>query len=659
VPTPPHRPFVVAVAIVGLATLAGAAVTGAATVLESGDALLFLLGVSILIAELFPVEMPDEDGEVSFSTTFAFAILLTDGIAAVVLVHAIALAVAETIRRRPFERLVFNVSQYAICWTVAGGLLALVAGDLPDHNGLQYLEDVSTVPALVISAAAFLLLNLALASTPPALARGVAPLAAMRADLRFHSWSTVVLIVLVPVILVAADYNLWLFPLLGVPLVAIQLGSRQAVINEHRARHDPLTGLPNRIHLTRALREALDRAGGDGIGVLILGLARFREVNETLGHRRGDVVLCEAGRRLDALARPGDVVARLGGDEFALVLNPVGGAGEAAVLADAAIAALERPFSIGGVELDIGARVGIACYPEHGGSVDALLRHADVALDKAKGGREAKVVYRHDFDEHGLERLALLSDLRRAIDEGGLQLRFQPQVELATGRLRGVEALVRWQHPERGLLSPRDFIGPAEHTGVIHPLTMWVLNEALDQADRWLAAGLDLTVAVNLSARTITGDLPRAIAAQLEGRRSAGSLELEITETIDVADADEALAVLHELTGLGIRLSVDDFGTGFASLAYLKRLPVSAIKIDRSFVTEMDHDDSDRAIVRSTIDLARHLGMLVIAEGVETTTALEELRELGCHLAQGYVISPPLTAEALDRWRAAQGVPSP
>src|SRR4051812_41092426 len=191
--------------------------------------------------------MPDEDGEVSFSTTFAFAILLTDGIAAVVLVHAIALAIAETVRRRPFERLVFNVSQYAICWTVAGALLFLLAGDLPDENGLQYIQ-LEYVPALLVSGAAFLLLNLALASTPPALARGVSPLSAMRADLRFHSWSTVVLIVLVPVILAAADYSLWLFPLLGVPLVAIQLGSRQAVINEHRARRDSLTGLPNRVH---------------------------------------------------------------------------------------------------------------------------------------------------------------------------------------------------------------------------------------------------------------------------------------------------------------------------------------------------------------------------------------------------------------------------
>jgi diguanylate cyclase (GGDEF)-like protein len=408
------------------------------------------------------------------------------------------------------------------------------------------------------------------------------------------------------------------------------------------------------------LRDAIRRVDDDGagIGVLILGLDRFREVNETLGHRRGDVVLEEAARRLAALARPGDMVARLGGDEFALVLNPVAGVGECAVLADAAIAAFKAPIWISGVELDIGAHVGIACSPEHGRSVETLLRHADVALDKAKGSHELKVVYRDDFDDTGLEQLALLGELRRAIDDGELRLHFQPQIELATGRLRGVEALVRWQHPERGLLAPGVFIGAAERTGVIRPLTTWVLVAALDQADRWRAAGVDLTVAVNLSARSITPELPAELAALLKGRSSAGALELEITETMDVADADETLAVLEEIRGLGIRLAVDDFGTGFASLAHLKRLPVSAIKIDRSFVTEMDHDESDRAIVRSTVDLARHLGLLVIAEGVETASARDELRDLGCHLAQGYVISRPLTADALDRWRAAQGVPS-
>jgi diguanylate cyclase (GGDEF)-like protein len=652
---PPHRPFVAAVSVTGLCLLAVIAVTRAAGVLGHADALFALLALAILIAELFPVDLPD-GGQVSFSTTFAFAILLTDGMVAVVLVHALALALADALRRRPVERLVFNVAQYAISWAVAGGLLVALTGDLPDREGLQYI-DARWIPALVASAAAFLLLNTALASAPPALTHGINPFTAMRADFGFHAWSTAVLVALVPVILAASEYDLWLFPLLGVPLVAIQLGSRQAVINEQQARTDALTGLPNRVRLTRSLREALRRAdhGGGRVGVLIVGLDRFKELNETLGHRRGDLVLQEAGRRLAALARPGEVVARLGGDEFALVLDPVDGPEGCVRVAEEAIARLREPVEVRGVALDIGASVGIACFPDHGRSVDALLRHADVALEKAKTSRRDWVVYQHDFDEHSLARLAILAELRRGIDRGELLLHFQPQIELATGKLRGVEALVRWRHPERGLLAPREFIELAEHTGLIRPLTLWVVEAALKQADGWRAAGLDLPVAVNLSVRSITQELPADLSGILSRREREASLELEITETVGMEDADEALAVLRELTRLGIRLSVDDYGTGFSSLAYLKRLPVSALKIDRSFVTEMDYDESDHAIVRSTIDLARHLGMEVVAEGVETEQALEELRRLGCHLAQGFLISPPLPAEALEAWLANGG----
>jgi EAL domain-containing protein (putative c-di-GMP-specific phosphodiesterase class I) len=307
---------------------------------------------------------------------------------------------------------------------------------------------------------------------------------------------------------------------------------------------------------------------------------------------------------------------------------------------------------IRGVERDVAATAGIACHPEHGTTFDALLRHADVALGRAKASHRPALVYSEAFDEHGVERLTLVAELGRAIDAGELELVFQPQVELATGRLRAVEALVRWPHPERGELSPEAFIEPAEHTGVIRRLTLWVIQSALAQADRWRADGLDLRVAVNLSVRSITPALPRELAIILDGR--PGGLELEITETVGMEDAEGSLAVLEQLRALGIRLSVDDFGTGFSSLAYLKQLPVSAIKIDRSFVMEMDHDSSDRAIVRSTVDLARHLGMEVVAEGVESEASLAELRALGCHLAQGYAISPPLGADALATW-AAQG----
>jgi diguanylate cyclase (GGDEF)-like protein len=657
VPHPPHRPFVAAVSIVGLTVLAVFAVLDGAEVAENADGLFWLLALAILVAELFPVEIPDGDGEVSFSTTFAFALLLTDGVAAVVIVHALALALADGVRRRPLERLVFNVAQYAICWAVAGGLLVLLTGNLPDDNGLQYLE-LRWVPSLVTCAVAFLVLNTALASTPPALSRGVSPLDSMRGDLGLNAWWTVVLVALVPVILVASDYSLWLLPLLGIPLVAIQLGSRQAVINEHEARHDRVTGLPNREHLAHALDHALQRAARQGtqIGVLMVGLSRFKELNDTLGHRRGDLVLIEVAHRLAALARPTDVVARLGGDEFALVLSPAGGERACVEMAEAAIAALRAPVMVRGVALEVGASAGIAYTPDHGKSFDALLRHADVAMDKAKASHLDWVVYDRDFDDRGVERLALVADLARAIDAGELALVYQPQVELTTGLMRGVEALVRWHHPERGVLSPEEFIEPAEHTGVIRPLTMWVVQSALSQADRWRADGLDIPVAINLSVRSITPELPSDLAIALDGH--SGRLELEITETVGMEDADAALRVLEQLTGLGIRLSVDDFGTGFSSLAYLKRLPVSAIKIDRSFVIEMDHDASDRAIVRSTVDLAHHLGMEVVAEGVESGEALDELRELGCHLAQGYAISPPLPPEELRAWANGRGVAS-
>ena len=647
--TTSHRPFVAAVSLTGLVLLAAFAVTGGAEVLDQADGLLLLLAAAILVAELFPVEIPDGDGEVSFSTTFAFALLLTDGVAAVVIVHALALALAEAVRRRPFERLVFNVAQYAICWALAGGLLVLLTGDLPDENGLQYLE-LEYLPALVGTAVVFLACNTALASTPPALSRGISPWLMIRGDLLMNAWWTVVLVALVPGILVAADYSLWLLPLIGLPLVAIQLGSRQAVINEHEARHDRVTGLSNREDVARVLERALHRAARQGgqVGVLMIGLERFKEINETLGHRRGDLVLVEVARRLSAVAGERDVAARLGGDEFALILGRVSGVEGCVAAADRVLQALSAPVMIRGVELDVAAVAGIACQPDHGTTFDALLRHADVALGRAKASRRPALVYTEAFDEHGVERLTLVAELGRAIDASELELVFQPQVELATGRLAAVEALVRWPHPERGELSPEAFIEAAEHTGVIRPLTLWVIQSALAQADRWRAAGLDLRVAVNLSVRSITAELPRELAIILEGRQ--GQLELEITETVGMIDAEGSLAVLEQLTALGIRLSVDDFGTGFSSLAYLKQLPVSAIKIDRSFVMEMDRDSSDRAIVRSTVDLARHLGMEVVAEGVESDASLAELRALGCHLAQGFAISPPLGAEALAAW---------
>jgi EAL domain-containing protein (putative c-di-GMP-specific phosphodiesterase class I) len=306
-----------------------------------------------------------------------------------------------------------------------------------------------------------------------------------------------------------------------------------------------------------------------------------------------------------------------------------------------------------GVDLDVRASVGIAACPTHALDVDELLSCADMAMYHAKETRSGWAVYEEALNQHTPERLALVADLRRGIDRGELVLHYQPKIELATGRTHGVEALVRWRHPERGLMPPADFVGLSEHTGLVRPLTRWVVREALSQAGRWRAQGLELKVAVNLSIRALSRDLPTAIAALLDECGAPGEwLELEITETTMMADPVEALAVLEALAAQGIRLSVDDFGTGYSSLGYLKRLPVQEIKIDRTFVIEMDRSPSDRAIVHSTIDLARHLGLEVVAEGVENSSVLTELRRLGCAYAQGFAISRPLEADAVPAWVA-------
>ena len=621
--------------------------------IEQADGLVVLLAVAILVAELFPVEIPDGDGEVSFSTTFAFALLLTDGVAAVVLVHALALAIADLVRRRPLERLVFNVAQYAICWAVAGGLLVALTGDLPDENGLQYLE-LRYVPALVATAAVFLAINTVLASTPPALQRGTSPLRMVRSDLLLNTWWTVVLVALVPGILVASDYSLWLLPLIGIPLVAIQLGSRQAVINEHEARHDRVTGLSNREDVARVLEHALHRAGRQDaqVGVLMVGLSRFKEINETLGHRRGDLVLIEVARRLTGIARPSDVAARLGGDEFAVILTPVDGVAGCIAAAERALDALRAPVMIRGVALDLEAHAGIACHPEHGDTYDALLRHADVALEQAKASHREALVYSSEFDEHGVERLTLVSDLsqrdRRRRARARLPAAGRARDGAAAGG-RGAGALVA-SRARRALAGG---VHRARRADRRDPVADAVGGGDGAQPGRALARGRarrprrGQPVAALDHARAAAR--PRADPGRPHARRWSSRSPRRSAWWTPTARS----RVLEELTALGIRLSVDDFGTGFSSLAYLKQLPVSAIKIDRSFVMEMDHEASDRAIVHSTVDLARHLGMEVVAEGVESQEALEELRALGCHLAQGYAISPPLGADALAAWAEA------
>ena len=430
---------------------------------------------------------------------------------------------------------------------------------------------------------------------------------------------------------------------------------RQAALNEHQALHDALTGLPNRVLFHDRVQQAIsatDRDGGE-FAVVVMDLDRFKEINDTLGHGSGDRLLVEVGRRLQKTVRDVDSVARLGGDEFALLLRGAEGPAVAKVAARIR-KALGRPFALDGLPLQIEASIGVALYPTHASNVGGLIQRADVAMYMAKTMNLGYVIYDPAQDTNDPLRLTLVSELRRAIDEHELILHYQPKIELPSGRVGGVEALVRWEHPQRGLVHPSEFIETAQETSLIKPFTLYVIDQALRESSLWAQQGHELAIAVNVSTRNlIDASFPDDIARLLDRWAvSPELLELEITETAIVADPFRMKAVLDRLDGLGVRLSVDDFGTGYTSLGYLKRLPINELKIDRSFVTSMTSSEEDAVIVRSTIDLGRNLGLRVVAEGVEDAEVWERLAALGCDAAQGYFMSRPVAADELASWLA-------
>jgi diguanylate cyclase (GGDEF)-like protein len=451
----------------------------------------------------------------------------------------------------------------------------------------------------------------------------------------------------------------------------MQLGSRRLFIGTfrdiserkaqteaitHQALHDALTGLPNRAHFSDRLRQRLTASvsSGAGFAVLLLDLDRFKEVNDTLGHESGDTLLEEVAARLMSVTREGDVVARLGGDEFAVLAGDAGTAEAAIEAAKRVLRAFDNPVVLEETAVQVEASIGVALFPEHGVDPDVLLRHADIAMYLAKRSKSGCSLYSAALDEHSAIRLALMAELRTGIQNGELRLVYQPKVELATGRLTGVEALVRWQHPRHGLLSPDRFIPLAEDSGLIQMLTGWVLEEAQRQLRHWHDDGLDIGVAVNLSARNLHQPELLKTVAEMAQRWDvpAGKLTLEITET--VAMSPSAHNVLRELKAMGMRLSIDDFGTGYSSLAYLRSLPIAEIKIDRSFVAELATREDDAAIVRSTIDLGHNLDLEVVAEGVADQAGFDLLFQYGCDYVQGNFVSVPLTADQVSTWQAAE-----
>ncbi|HHJ17154.1 MAG TPA: EAL domain-containing protein [Gammaproteobacteria bacterium] len=421
----------------------------------------------------------------------------------------------------------------------------------------------------------------------------------------------------------------------------------------HQALHDTLTSLPNRVLLIDRLEQSVAQAHRikGQFALMVIDINRFKHINDTLGHCVGDRIIQMLASRLHAVLRDTDTISRLGGDEFAMLL-PLTSESQARHVARKIVLALKRTIEIENHSLVVEGSIGIATYPVHGTSAEEILRHADVAMYQAKNAGELIAFYDPEQDPNSVRSLALENDLRDAIQNNTLELHFQPKVELRRKCVVSVEALVRWTHPELGAIAPVELIPMAERTGLIRPLTRWVLMAALRQSAYWSTLGIDVPIAVNLSIWDIQDPqfVDHVRTELLKWNRAPENIEFEITESVMMADPNRAIMAVKRLDGMGIRMSVDDFGTGFSSLTYLKKFPVSTLKIDKSFIIDMMQDSHDRAIVKSTIELAHHMGVSTTAEGVEDASTLKELTRLGCDTAQGYFIAKPMPAASFINW---------
>ncbi len=649
----PFQLYVNAVSAGGLACLAWVLATETPGVLGDAPPLLWIFLVCVIVAELLPINVVirGQEGELLTSTAFAFGTMIAFGPGAAVPALCIGSCIGDLTRRKPLARTLFNVGQYSIALTVTSLVMELVTA-VPRGGEHSFLP--GDLPVILACGLVFFIVNTALVATVIALSSGYKIWTYFASDFLMQSSTAGFALGLSPLMVLVGEFSVGMLPLLALPIIAIHRNTRQAILSGHQALHDALTGLPNRVLFHDRVRQVIEsaRRNGDTAAVMVMDLDHFKEINDTLGHYHGDRLLQHVGERLSSALRSEDTVARMGGDEFAVLLPSVEDAAAADEVARKLLGALRRSFEIDGLSLEVGASVGIACFPDHGADGETLLQRADIAMYVAKADHLGAQLYELAQDQHSVQRLALAGELRRAIENDELVLHYQPKVEVATGRVVGAEALCRWQHPSLGLIMPDEFVPMAEHTGLITPLTRTVINLALEQVADWQTKGHEVPVAVNLSARSF---LDSQLLDELPGLLSTWSvdpslLSLEITESMIVGDPERARAVLERLNDLGITLAIDDFGTGYSSLSYLKDLPVDEIKIDKSFVLEMTTGGNDETIVRSIIDLAHNLDLCAVAEGVEDGARLDRLAELGCDVAQGYHFSRPLPAELFEQW---------
>ncbi|GGJ47255.1 putative bifunctional diguanylate cyclase/phosphodiesterase [Streptomyces brasiliensis] len=541
----------------------------------------------------------------------------------------------------------------------AGALLLGACGSVPTVEG-PWTPDrwtFATAPEIVLAAAAYLVVSRALLWYLHTPRGGGLPTVARTALVR-QGLVAVALLGIAPLVCVVAVAQPVLLPLFAIPLIALDSTLWMARARAEEQLRDPLTGLPNRQWLLERIWTALDDAEriGARAALMLIDLDRFRSVNDTLGHLAGDRLLLQIADRLRLALPRGAEAARLGGDEFAVLLPVADSTTSATRVARSLVTVLSSPLDLDGLTLVLEASAGVAVFPDHALDAEGLLRRADVAMYQAKRDRTGVEVYESKRDSNTPDRLGLLGDLRRALDAHEVQLHYQPKVRF-DGQVAGLEALVRWVHPERGKVPPDEFIAIAESSGLMPHLTEYVLETALEQVAKWRAQGLRVPVAVNVSPRDVhTPGFAGSVAARLARHGvPAGALQLEITEHVLLEDPQRAADTLAALTGHGVKMSLDDFGTGYSSLVHLRRLPVSELKIDRSFVARLAVDPEDAEIVRCTIDLAHSLGLLVVAEGVEDDETWERLRDLRCDAVQGWLVAAAMPAEETTAWLHARG----
>jgi diguanylate cyclase len=610
-----------------------------------------ILAVLLFLSEARPMTVLrlHEGSDITISWTFAFALVLLSPPGAL-FAMAGASAFGDAIRRKPLVRVAFNAAQMVVSLAVATCVLAL------PHGHDLFARSEPMLPwfgVMLFAASAAFFTNIMLTSVVLALQEGVGVYPMMSKAVASNLSTDGMLLALGPVFAITATRNLFLVPLLVVAVWNVYRAASLALRRQHEATHDVLTDLPNRRQFFEHASNAHAHAvrSGRSYAVAVLDLDDFKEINDRLGHQIGDLVLQEVSLRLRIARRGTDVAARLGGDEFAILLIDVSDIDGAFSAVQRMHDVLSQPCVVGGFPIKISGSVGVAVYPDHGSSIEVLLQHADEAMYDAKMSDHSVRRYSTSRNaSHG--RLALLGELERAIVDCEVGVHYQPKVDLASGVVVGFESLARWDHPRSGIIMPNEFVALAEQTELMAPFTARVLSEALTQCAAWHRQGLSLSVAVNVSARNLQDrDFPFVVADLLAASAvDAQFLELELTENALLVDRERAVAVLQTLRATGIKIAIDDFGTGYSSLSNLRDLPIDHLKIDRSFVTNMLTNPVDASIVTSTIELAAQLGIVSIAEGVESEAVFNQLAQLGCDSAQGFWIAKPAEGVYMTDW---------